>query len=612
MRTTMSVMVASLFAVAWLGCSGEDTRPYNVVLATFDTTRADHLGCYGRAEARTPHIDRVAAEGARFTRCSACSPLTTPSHASILTGNYPFVHGVRHNGNRRLPDSQTTLAEALQAQGYRTHAAVAAFVVNRGFGLDQGFDTYQDVEARDGNVYQAERKGDSVADDAVAAVAEMADDPFFLWVHFYDPHDSYQYDAQIAFMDVQMGRIVTALEEHDIADRTLIVFVADHGEGLGEHDEDFHGDFLYESTINVPLVVHAPGLVPAGTVVDAQVRTIDVPATVLDLLGLPPLPDTQGVSLAPLLRGEGAALDLTAYAETLKGQLQFGLSPLRSLSTDRWKYVHAPTPELYDLAADGGEARNVIDAHPDVAQRMRERMRTLLASSERAATEEVALSSEERQRLESLGYVGLGGSAAGDESFAPIGPDPKDYQQAVRDYGEASVALKSGRYPQAEVLLRRVVDALPEAPAPHGDLAYAVQLQGRAGEAIPIYQRALTLDPGFIHIRRMFVGLYLGEAEWAKAMRQIALVLEVAPDDPEMHFAMALCLESLGDLDDAHAHLTTALEHAPDSARYAYSMGVLSSKRSNPDEAARWFERTLALEPAHAQARRALARLRSR
>ena len=364
----------------------------NVLLITLDTTRADHLGCYGRPISKTPNLDRMAREGTLFANCSTCSPLTLPSHSSIMTGTYPYVHGVRQNGTYRLTDGNVTLAEVLGEAGWRTGAAVASFVLNHRFGINQGFEVYRDVEAGGSVVpLAAERKGDQVCADAIEFLRSVGSSRFFLWVHFYDPHFPYvsidqghspgAYEDEIAFMDAQIGRLMDEIAALVLEEETLVVVVGDHGEGLAQHSEMFHGYFLYQTTLRVPLIFRCPGSVAAGHRIDAQVRTIDIAPTILDALARPPLEHAQGVSLVPLMAGEVEHPELAAYAEATDSLTQLTLSPLRSLSVGKWKYVLAPAPELYDLRADLQESENVIARHADVADRMREELRDLIAAA---------------------------------------------------------------------------------------------------------------------------------------------------------------------------------------------------------------------------------------
>ena len=337
-RPFAALLTAGFILVATLSCTAPQSRAKNVVLISIDTLRADHLGSYGHAAARTPVLDGLAARGARFERATSVMPLTLPSHSSLMTGTFPTFHGVRDNGGFYLSDEAETLAEVLAVQGYATAGFVAAFVLDSRWGISQGFGHYFDdfdlAEQRDAKGMDAiQRPGRDVVDQAINWLdrrAESVDSksPFFTWLHLYDPHTPYTapddlarqfpatregaYDAEIAETDRQIGRLFEHLKSLGELDDTLVVVVADHGEMLGEHDEVTHGFFIYEAATHIPMIFSGPGVDP--TVVPDQVRIIDVMPTVLDLLGKSPSSAVQGASLLPLLRGEPLTLD--AYSES--------------------------------------------------------------------------------------------------------------------------------------------------------------------------------------------------------------------------------------------------------------------------------------------------------
>ena len=351
--------MAVLCAAAWsANCHAIEPVPDNVVLITLDTTRADRLPAYGFQGVSTPALDRLAAEGIVFEDAVAQVPLTLPSHASMLTGRWPAKHGIRDNADAALAPAELTLAEVLAERGVRTSAFVASVVLQSGRGLEQGFDTYVDVPkglCGPGTLQRQRRPGDAVVDDALAWIDHNAERPFFTWVHLYDAHRPGPYvpDAQttrsgdpyldtIAFQDSQIARIVAALESRRLLDKTIVVVAADHGESLGEHGEDGHGIFLYESTLRVPLIMRVPDFRPRR--VTSTVRLVDLMPTLLDLLHVP-VTTADGVSLARLMRPDGTDIQLEAYSESTYPE-RFGWSRLRSLRGDRYKLIDAPRPEL--------------------------------------------------------------------------------------------------------------------------------------------------------------------------------------------------------------------------------------------------------------------------
>ncbi|PWB74713.1 MAG: hypothetical protein C3F15_07375 [Holophagae bacterium] len=404
----------------------------NVVVITLDTTRADHVGCYGYSGATTPRIDALAAEGTLFESCLTPVPITLPSHTTILTGTYPPHHGVRDNAGFEVPDHVTTLAEVLAARGYLTAAFIGAFPLDSQFRLDQGFQLYDERFAPpSGNprglapadqLFYEERKADEVTEAALAWLEQRPSEPFFLWLHYFDPHQPYDapepfsrlfadspYDAEIAFADDSIGRFLDVLRSKRLIDRTLIVVVGDHGEGLGDHGELTHGLTIYDSVLKVPLIVRAPGL-PAGRV-HGTVRTVDLMPTICELVRVECPPAVQGRSLVGLLGG-GEAPEIEAYSETLRGRLQYGWSPVFALTEGGWKYIAAPQPELYRVARDPGETTNLIDREPEVAKRLEARLSSLRQTirSPSAASAAVWIDAVTRDRLEALGYASRGSS----------------------------------------------------------------------------------------------------------------------------------------------------------------------------------------------------------
>jgi len=602
---------------------------FNVLLITADTTRADYLGCYGRERARTPNIDRLSAEGTLFTRCTTCSPFTLPSHSSILTAVYPYAHGARRNGTGRLAEANVTLAEALQEAGYRTQATVASFVLNREFGTAQGFEVYHQVvaeEARD--ALHAERKGDEVCADALEMLGALAEQRFFLWVHFYDPHYPYEsarvrdadspaaYEDEITFMDTQIGRLLHELARLGLERETLVVLVGDHGEGLGQHDELRHGTFLYDTTLHVPLILRCPTVVPNGKRVTARVRTIDIAPTILDLVGCPPWDHAQGVALRPLLSGDKPELELAAYAESLDANDQFGLSLLRSLSVGEWKYILAPKPELYQLASDAGEARNRQADEPSVATRMREQLRMLLAAAPPPPAEEhvaVTLDDADIARLESLGYV----ASVGDDDhtrteldrFEPQGGNPQDYAHLFTWKAQATGAMGRKAYGEAERLLRQLVEAVPDAAQQQVELANAVLQQGRLDEALGIFEHAVAMTSGdhsqpnqtIPNLPRVQLNLAValrGAGRLEEALKAYQRSVAVAPDYGRARWAYGNFLLFVGrKYAEAATQLAIALEYMPDDLDTLHDLGVALTVLRRFDQAERYLQRALQNQP---------------
>jgi choline-sulfatase len=621
----IAVALATVGALCWLGLRAKHAPAapkLNLLLITLDTTRADHLGCYGDTAARTPNLDQLARDGVRFAECACSCPLTLPSHTSLMTGVNPYVHGARWNGTSYVSAANQTLAETLQAAGYRTRAAIASFVLNRQFGLSQGFEVYHDVVPPSaGAALEAERRGDAVCNDAIDLLQSFKGERFFLWVHFYDPHLPYvsqqhtdptspeAYADEITYMDEHVGRLLGELQRLKLDTNTLVVAVGDHGEGLGQHDEPTHGFFLYESTLHVPLIFRGPGVGTAGQAVATPVRIIDIAPTILALLGGPELPNIEGTSLLPLLRGQKLQSPLPAYAETFEANMQFGLSPLRSLRQDRWKFILAPAPELYDLADDPNETNNLASAQPDLVARFPQEVRALIAEAPPPVQRDAqaGLTGEDMKRLQSLGYVGAAATMPADlqselESVAPRGGNPRDYGKLFQLSARAREATAKGRFPAAESLYRQMIEALPAAPQHYAGLADALRGQQRVPEALDAVQAALARSPDDIHIRATYGSLLSDAGRWPEAAEQFQTVLRQSPRDTIVLHNMGVALAFLGRLDEAEQHFQLGLSIQADSPCLLQAMGVLRSRQGRLTEAVTYLKKALLIDPEFKQA----------
>ena len=399
----------------------------SVLLVTIDTVRPDRLGYHGNLQIDTPALDRLAAEGVIFSGAVATAPSTLPSHASILTGLYPHRHGARANGTTRLRDDVVTLATRLSEEGYETAAFVSVFVLDAQFGLSRGFGRYDDETGEgDGDFSYPERRADLTADRAIQWLAGNRAAPFFLWVHFFDPHGDYEpppeydrypipYDGELAFTDAQLGRLVQAAREAAGED-LLIAVTADHGEAFGEQGEETHSILLQEATLRIPLILHAPGAIPGGVHVPTRVSQIDIMPTILSLLGKPILSELDGIDLT-----RAPDPDRAIMADTIEGQVSFGWAALSAFYQRGWKLVEGPNPELYDLANDPFARENLSDRRPKELARLRAARRALRPDDSGRALEFHALSDEDALRLDALGYVR---SATVGEPTADLGVDP--------------------------------------------------------------------------------------------------------------------------------------------------------------------------------------------
>jgi arylsulfatase A-like enzyme len=431
-------------------------RP-NFLLITLDTTRADRLGCYGHAGARTPTLDALAKSGVRFSQAYATAPLTLPSHATMMTDCTRPSMGC---GPTKPPAFEIpTLAETLQQTGYRTGAFVGAFVLDATFGLHRGFDKYDadlSQTRRTDDPLHRERPGNVVVDRALEWLGVAAQRPFFCWVHLYDPHFPYQphvdvfgedfqeqpYDGELAFVDRQVARLTEFLKSNGLTENTLVMVVGDHGEGLGDHQETMHGYMLYNSTLHVPWLAAWPGRIPPDVVVTEPVSLVDLLPTSLECLQMPPPAGTTGQSLMPAFSGQPITPS-TCYAETDDPRLDNGWSGLQMLLTPDWKYIRTADPELYRLSDDLAEQHDLADAEVEQVQSLDRDLLDFLSGLTPRKTDLAALSSRDVRILSSLGYT------AGQSSAQPLGDWADRYQDrsaAFQSRRGATHLMEAGQF----------------------------------------------------------------------------------------------------------------------------------------------------------------------
>lgn len=613
----------------------------NVLVITIDTLRADRVGVYGASNVETPNIDRLAHEGAWAPQTDVPVPLTRPSHISLLTGRYPAEHGIRDNLSPPLKEDVPLLEELFQQRGFATAAFVSSSVLDRQSGLGRGFDVYSDHF--EGGADQ--RTGDAVTSEAIGWLRNPPKPKFFAWVHLYDPHAPYTppepylsryanrpYDGEVAFCDEQVGRLVGALRGAGTLDTTLVVVTSDHGEALGEHGEDVHGYFVYESTLRVPLVLRGPGISP-GTRIETLARTVDLFSTILDLTGLgAALQRSSGRSLAPAFHG-ARLTDEPAFAESLVPLLHYGWSDLRAVRDGRWKYILAPRSELYDLESDPGEQHNVAVEQQTRAAAMRsgleQQLKKEASSSSRPSPSAAGIPADLLERLGSLGYVSPGGSV--DRKSA--GADPKDkineYRALSSQMQQALVALHAGRSTEAAAHLEQVRRQGLDSYEVHYYLGRSYAAQQRWRDAVKEYERATTLFPGggeawrgvgegrvALHDSRGAVKAFetltslapqdavalmqLGEAyrdlaRWDEAARTIQRALAIDAGPAQYWNSLGTVLGGGGKMADAERAFAEAAKREPTSGLYRYNHGLALQQLGRRDEAAAEFRQAAAL-----------------
>jgi arylsulfatase A-like enzyme/Flp pilus assembly protein TadD len=614
-RSPRIARIARIMALTTLACGascGSGTRApgttvpapgTNVLLITLDTTRADRLGAYGHAGADTPHIDALAAGGARFERAYAHVPLTLPTHASLLTGTFPPEHGIHDNGRRALGSELPTLAEVFAAHGYRTGAFVGAIALDGSFGLDRGFEVYDDDmgEPAPQAARVLDRPAAQVVDGALRWLRQT-EGPFFLWTHFYDPHAEYRpppdfqmedpYDGELAYVDSQIGRLIGWLEAERQLERTLVVVVADHGESLGEKGEHAHGALIYEGTQRIPLLLFWPGEIEAGLRVEGLVQQVDLFPTLLELFDWSLPAQVSGHSFAPLLRGE-AWEERAVYLESEYCALNFGWSSLRGLVSGRWKYIQAPRPELYDLTSDPGETHDLAATRPDVVRRLERELAELRASMRTYSSGELSPSSELTADLGALGYVQ--GSAAPNEITR--GENPIERIEILELY---HAAVGFGNHGQTERMLaplERVVEACPEGAGFRTLLGDTYRRLGRYDEARVELERALELDADYDPAH-----FYLGALREALGQVEPALAayrrnLDLRPEYVPARESIARILAARGDDQGALDEYDRIVELDPNQARHWIARANLELRLGRPAQQVAALRRAAQLAP---------------
>jgi arylsulfatase A-like enzyme/Tfp pilus assembly protein PilF len=615
---TFALAISLVMSTACRRAAEPDTAkapasPPNVLLITVDTLRADRLGCYGYEHAHTPHTDRFADEGVRVERAIAPTPLTLPSHTSILTGLEPPAHSVRGNGVFRVPDSVQTLAEVLKAEGYQTQAFVSSDVLHHRFNLDQGFDGYEDDfsgEAKDALTQMLERSGEQTMDRVLQWLDKRTEpasaSPLFLWVHLFDPHAPYEppeadaklaatpYDGEIASADRQVGRLVKAFEEDGVLDDTILVFTSDHGENLGEHQEATHSMFIYEATQRVPLIFRYPRKLPAGRVFDGPARSVDIMPTILSLAGKKS-GETQGADLSGALAGGPPSASPVQYSESFYPKLILGMAHLEGVRQDAWTYIRAPRPELYDRRTDPGELRNLLEgggsgAATARALELEAALTGVIEDSKRFASvaEASPLDPQTVAMLQALGYMGDSGTP---EDFGGI--DPKDGIQIVNEVRKGT-GLPAG---DCATLARSVVKRLPGYIHAWNILAECVQQTGDLEGAREAFLKSLSLQP-----KQPKVYLRLGDIDFSQGRNEsarghYAQAVELLPDLVDANLAMAKLNLREGRRDEAANWYKRAVDADPKRAEAYLQLAELYFHKNELAEARTWYEKILSVAP---------------
>ena len=596
-----------------------------MLLITIDTLRADRVGAFGGPAGLTPTLDRLASEGVQLTRAYTAAPLTLPAHASILTATSPPVHGLRTNGLFRLGPAIPTLATVLKSAGYRTGAFVGSFVLDARFGLNRGFDEYDDRygEKHAGDSAEgAERRGEEVVKPALAWINRAASSqspspqvpsPWFAWVHLYDPHEPYRapepyasqhqpYDAEVAYTDAMVGRLLAGLPQGAL-DRTAIVVAADHGESLGEHGERSHGVFIYDVTMRVPWIIRTPGLRHAES--DALVRLIDLAPTMLDLVGVAGPPEFEGRSLVPSIGGRAHDMP-PAYLEAMDANLTRNWAPMTGLVSETYKLIDVPIPELYNLASDGKEATNLFSREPERARTLSARLQGLAAGfrTRGTAAEQTTLNADARRRLQALGYVAATADRAG-RRYTDA-DDPKTLIGAANDLQRALATFNAGSPDEAMAQARAIVRAHPDFVTAYGVIASMQRDAGDLRGAIATLEDVARR--GADQSVMVVLAGYLQEAgALERSIAVLEAILAAHPDYADAYNSLGVAYSRLGRHGEARAAFEHVLQLDPTSATAYENLGVDQLGAGNLAGAAADLARALEIDPRLARAHNALA-----
>jgi arylsulfatase A-like enzyme len=619
-----------------------------VILISIDTLRADHLSCFGYKKLQTPNIDAWAQGGTLFTQISSQAPMTLPSHVSLFTSTYPFANGIRENA-QTLPAGTATLATILEEHGYKTAAFIGGYFLERRFGLAQGFETYDspfDNRPVKGAL-DLKRPAAQVIDSAERWLDKNSGHPFFLFVHLFDLHEPYdppaayracapqsEYDQELAYVDDQIDRFHDYLAKSGLDRRALVVIFSDHGESLGDHGENTHGYFVYQSTLHVPLIFHWPGSneisnlksgisesarargpdAPMSSMqlmhsrVDAPAGLIDVAPTILDVLGISPPRAFSGHSLLDLAKGEGSP-PRDIYSESSYAHDMFGWSKLHSLRSGNYQLIDAPKPEFYDLKTDPEELHNLLPGEAALTATYREKLAALVSEYSPPGPEgkkPAAPASTSAEDLRGLGYLDI---TAPRPALDDSGIDPKDRLFEYKRYLMAGHLARIGKAEEAVAEFDAILSEDPKNFPAYLDVAQSEIGLHRCLDAANHLKAAIALAPRNVQAEEMLGDVWITVGDSGRAEAEFERLLIFAPQDYEAHYSLGLVTRGHGKLADAERHFRAAIATKPDSAEAHYQLGMVLESQNRKQDAAREFETAIAADPQYKPARSELARL---
>ncbi len=589
-----------------------------LILITIDTLRADRLSSYGYVKARTPNMAAIARDGVQFDNVYVQTPITLPSHASILTGAYPMFHRLQDVVGR-LREGVPTLGTLLKQAGYSTGAFVGSTVLSSRWMLNRGFDTYDDYfniqeGLRQVDFDRVERKADEVMEPALKWLSGNDKRPFFLWVHLYDPHDPYTppapfdtefkdrpYDGEIAYVDSVLGKLLESLKSRGLYQRSLIVLTADHGESLGEHQEIHHGYFIYEASLRVPLIFKLPAQRFAGTRLPNTVRSVDIAPTILQLLGLQLPATNQGESLVPMISGKRGGTDLPVYAETYYPKIHFNWSPLFGYLSGRSKYIEAPDAEFYDLSKDPKELSNSYSSNQALAGRMKAELQAFQKRYSYSDTRpdlsaQKQMDPETVARLKSLGYIAVASGTGGRPAGAPL-PDPKLKIEVYNQLNRGIIMSRRGMRERAIEVFTKVAKSEPNMPIAHFLLGIEYFEQQWYLKAIEEFKETLRDNPDSNVAMFNLARAYLESGQTDKAEGGLQFLLQQEPSHFGARHYLSLTFARRARYQEAAEEELKALRIRPDYVEGYNNLGSFYLNLDKIDKAIEAYQKAVSLKP---------------
>jgi arylsulfatase A-like enzyme/Flp pilus assembly protein TadD len=595
------------------GYKKKQLKNLNVILITLDTLRVDFVSAYEKGKADTPNMDRVAKEGVLFETCISQTPLTLPSHTSILSGTYPLHHQIRDNGGFLVPGSLEFVSEILQKQGLITSAFIASYVLHSKWGINQGFDTYSDdfdlsryEQVSLGNV---QKRAEEVLGNAKKWLKTHKKDRFFTWIHLYDPHTPYEppspfkekyprrpYRGEVEYTDHELGLFFQFLKDEGLYDKSLIIMAADHGEGLGQHNEHTHGFFIYESTVRVPLIIRAPFRFPVKKVKEV-VELIDLAPTILEALDIPVPASYQGESLLGLMFGNRQRSKDSAYTETYYPRLHFGWSELKALYYDNhWKYILAPKEELYDLEADKEEKDSLALKQSYQARKVKERIQKFIREKSENAErpgEAKSLDKDDLQKLAALGYL----TTVVDTSKKENLPDPKGKVEVFNQLSRAREHMAKGRYDEAIEMLNKILETDPHLLDGILQLGNAYNRKNMHEEALKCFYRVLEQKPDYQAAMVNIIGSWIRLRRYDKGIEEIQRFLKTFPRDSTLFNELGTIYLLKQEDDKALEALRTSIDIEPINADALNKIGGIYIVKEDFNTAEPFLEKARKINP---------------